>query len=81
MNPVSKSGLTKSTVAADLPARKRKFRSALALRQMTAAEFAAMHGVTAQMVSQVLSGHSSSARISKAINLFISAVLGDEVAA
>jgi len=67
--------LTESTsMAADTVSRKRRFRSALALAGLTAAEFAGMQGVTPQHVSYVLSGKRTSAVVSDAIDRFIEMV-------
>lgn len=61
--------------------RKRRFRSALALADMTAAEFAEINGVTPAHLSFVLSGKRTSARILEAIDRFIATVSKREVAA
>lgn len=54
--------------------RKRKFRAALALKGLTAAEFAAMNGFTAQHLSYVLSGKRTSAPVLELVDRFIGAV-------
>lgn len=64
-------GLTKSSVAPVLAARKRAFRIALALRGWTASQFAARHGVSKQALSAVLNGRDASAKIDRAIARFI----------
>lgn len=62
---------TKSTVPPAVAARKRAFRVALAARDMTAVEFAALQGVSKQALSQAINGKSTAAGLLAAVDRFI----------
>lgn len=64
--------MTKSTVSPDTAARKQAFRVALVQRDMTAAEFAELQGVSKQALSQAINGRGASARLLAAVDRFIS---------
>ena len=60
--------------------RKARFRVALALRQLTAAEWGARNGVTATHVSLVLHGKRESASLTAKMDSFIAESLGQSAA-
>lgn len=61
-------------IAPELEARRRVFRSALALSGTTAVTFARNLGVSANHLSCVLRGERESRRISEAVDAFIASV-------
>lgn len=55
--------------------RKRRFRKALALAEMTAEQFAEQHGVTATYLSRYLGGKTVSGPMAERVDAFIAAHL------
>jgi len=67
-------------IATKTPDRKARFKAALALSGLTAAEWAAEHDLTAMHLSLVLHGKRESVALTSKIDAFIREQLGDVAA-